>query len=240
MQHQLVMDLRSAAPMSRKRVDASQPEAPALVDARSGGIVGDDRDRSAIGPKESSLAHVKPDYGLDAPTVVRNLALGGVAAAIVAVLAQVLPAGPPMTQGDRNSMSTWFALTALALLATSGWMLYSSKVGKLRMRERVVDGLDLRADERVLDVGCGRGLMLVAAAKRLPKDTRSASISGAPATSAATGPKWRSRTPGWKGSRNGSKWRRATCERCPSPMAASTPLGGDPGEGDLGTGGYTW
>src|SRR6202011_6116607 len=118
---------------------------------------------------ESNVAHVKPDYGLDAPAVVRNLALGGVAAGIVAVLAQVLPAVLPMTQSDRNTMSVWFALAALALLATSGWMLHSSKVGKLQMRERVIDALDLRGNERVLDVGCGRGLLLVAAAKRLPE-----------------------------------------------------------------------
>ena len=78
---------------------------------------------------------MKADYGLDAPAVVRNLALGGVAAAIVAVLAQVLPAVLPMTQSDRNTMSVWFVLTAVA----------------------------------VLDVGCGRGLLLVAAAKRLPE-----------------------------------------------------------------------
>lgn len=112
---------------------------------------------------------MKADYGLDAPAVVRNLALGSVAAAIVAVLAQVLPAVLPMTQSDRNTMSVWLALTALALFVTSGWMLYSSKVGKLQMRERVIDALDLRGNERVLDVGCGRGLLLVAAAKRLSK-----------------------------------------------------------------------
>jgi SAM-dependent methyltransferase len=112
---------------------------------------------------------VKADYGLDAPAVVRNLALGGVVAAIVAALAQVLPAVLPMTQSDRNIMSVWLALTALALFVTSGWMLYSSKVGKLQMRKRVIDALDLRGNERVLDVGCGRGLLLVAAAKRLSK-----------------------------------------------------------------------
>jgi ubiquinone/menaquinone biosynthesis C-methylase UbiE len=112
---------------------------------------------------------VKADYGLDAPAVVRNLALGGVAAAIVAVLAQVPPAVLPMTQSDRNTMSVWFVLTAVALLVSSGWMLFSSKVGKLQMREGLVDALDLRGNERVLDVGCGRGLLLVAAAKRLPE-----------------------------------------------------------------------
>jgi arsenite methyltransferase len=46
-------------------------------------------------------------------------------------------------------------------------MVRSSRVGKLWERDRILDGLDLRGDERVLDVGCGRGLLLIGAAKRL-------------------------------------------------------------------------
>ena len=42
-------------------------------------------------------------------------------------------------------------------------------MGKLRLRDRVLDGLALRGDEQVLDVGCGHGLMLLGAAKRLKK-----------------------------------------------------------------------
>lgn len=46
-------------------------------------------------------------------------------------------------------------------------MVYYSKVGKLRMRESFLDSIPWRGDERVLDIGCGRGLLLVAAAHRL-------------------------------------------------------------------------
>lgn len=106
---------------------------------------------------------VKPDYGLDAPGVVRNLDLGGFAAAVVAGAVQVLP----FAQRDRNIASVWFGLTAVVLLVEVGWMLYSSRVGKLWMRAVVVDALDLLGNESVLDVGCGRGLLLVEAAKRL-------------------------------------------------------------------------
>src|SRR5262249_36399645 len=42
-----------------------------------------------------------------------------------------------------------------------------SKVGKLRARERFLDLLIWHGQERVLDVGCGRGLLLIAAARRL-------------------------------------------------------------------------
>ena len=47
------------------------------------------------------------------------------------------------------------------------WMLYDSKIGKLRERERLLDLVRWRGTETVLDLGCGRGLLLVAAARRL-------------------------------------------------------------------------
>jgi ubiquinone/menaquinone biosynthesis C-methylase UbiE len=46
-------------------------------------------------------------------------------------------------------------------------MLWSSTVGKLRARDAIIGGIRWHGDEQVLDVGCGRGLLLIAAAKRL-------------------------------------------------------------------------
>ena len=52
------------------------------------------------------------------------------------------------------------------LLGAAG-MLFYSKVGKLALRERLLDQIQWKGDERVLDVGCGRGLLTVGAARRL-------------------------------------------------------------------------
>jgi ubiquinone/menaquinone biosynthesis C-methylase UbiE len=46
-------------------------------------------------------------------------------------------------------------------------MVWTSKVGKLRARDRLLDTIPWRGDEMVLDVGPGRGLLLIGAAKRL-------------------------------------------------------------------------
>jgi len=50
-------------------------------------------------------------------------------------------------------------------------MLFYSKVGKLALRERLLDKIPWRGDERVLDVGCGRGLLAVGAAHRVSSAT---------------------------------------------------------------------
>ena len=102
---------------------------------------------------------MKVDYGLDAPGVVRGFAIAGVALAIVTVVLVVagLPIAPEL-----------FGLSAVMFLATVAAMIHSSRRGKLLERDRLLENLGLRGDEDVLDVGCGRGLLLLGAAKRLP------------------------------------------------------------------------
>lgn len=56
---------------------------------------------------------------------------------------------------------------AYLLLGALGLFFYS-KVGKLKLRERLLDRLLWSGNERVLDVGCGCGLLAIAAARRVP------------------------------------------------------------------------
>jgi arsenite methyltransferase len=106
----------------------------------------------------------KPNYGLDAPGVVATLGL--VACVGLALFLSALIgwwsgnlAGIPLAG---IGIGFTFTCGSTALL-----MIYSSKVGKVRGRNRLLDFVPWRGDEQVLDVGCGRGLMLIAAAKRL-------------------------------------------------------------------------
>jgi arsenite methyltransferase len=102
---------------------------------------------------------VKVDYGLDAPALVRKFAIAGAALLVVGVLCALL--GVAALAGP-----LWLA--GAMFLATSAAMLHSSRRGKLIERDRLLDGLGLQGDEEVLDVGCGRGLLLIGAAKRVP------------------------------------------------------------------------
>jgi len=58
-------------------------------------------------------------------------------------------------------VGTWIVL----LCMVSG--LYTSRRGKFVVWPAIVDGLSLRGDERVLDLGCGRGAVLLIFARRL-------------------------------------------------------------------------
>ena len=63
----------------------------------------------------------------------------------------------------------WTALIGLFMLCQSALYLHTSLRGKFVVWSGIVDGLQLRGDETSLDVGFGRGAVLVATARRLPQ-----------------------------------------------------------------------
>lgn len=104
----------------------------------------------------------RPNYGIDAPHVIRNLVIGGAACVVLAL------AFPEVTVAHVRF------LLFPGLVYSAGWlflpamlMLIYSLVGKFRHRERMLAKLDWTGVETVLDVGAGRGLLLIGAAKRL-------------------------------------------------------------------------
>ena len=100
------------------------------------------------------------DYGLDAPGAVRGFALAGGVCAVGAAAAGVAGVG---------DVTAVLVLGALMFIVAVALMVGSSRRGKLHEIQRMLDGLDLRGNEEVLDVGCGRGALLIAAARRVPR-----------------------------------------------------------------------
>ena len=103
-----------------------------------------------------------PNYGLDAPKLVRLFLVGGFLLLAVG-LALVLLSTDWLTAVGSITFTFGVIFTIEGLL-----MIWSSRHGKLRARDRLLDGLGLTGQENLLDVGCGRGLLLIGAARRLP------------------------------------------------------------------------
>jgi arsenite methyltransferase len=65
------------------------------------------------------------------------------------------------------SRTIWPFVAALAVSACMACGLYTSLRGKFIVWDELLDRLALRGDERVLDLGCGRGAVLLLVAQRL-------------------------------------------------------------------------
>jgi arsenite methyltransferase len=69
---------------------------------------------------------------------------------------------------DRHLAAVLAKVGAAAMLGVALGYWYSTGPGKLSVWRELLDELDLRGDERLLDIGCGRGAVLITAAHRLP------------------------------------------------------------------------
>lgn len=109
------------------------------------------------------MIRTKPDYGVDAPGVIRNLFLIGLLCLLLAIfLPRVLHIGPV-----KIATAPFFGGPAALLLIEAFLFVLYVKFGKLRHRDFMLAMHTWRGNEQVLDVGCGRGLLLVGAAKHL-------------------------------------------------------------------------
>ena len=115
---------------------------------------------------ELAMAHNKIDYGLDAPTICYGMFAIGFFDILIAILAPFILSGYALA-----GLEILAFLIALYGLGMGSYMVWSSRVGKLRTCNILMDRIDhirpWQGDETVLDAGCGRGLLLIGAAKRL-------------------------------------------------------------------------
>jgi arsenite methyltransferase len=91
-------------------------------------------------------------------------------------IAVFLLAGAGLLAGERwasrrskRLVSSLAKVGALAVAGVAASYFYSTGPGKLSVWKGLLDELDLRGDEQALDIGCGRGAVLISAAHRLPQ-----------------------------------------------------------------------
>jgi len=104
---------------------------------------------------------IKPNYGIDAPGVIRNLFLIGIAILIIPVFFPVVKLGSVIIE---TSGLFW---PAGGCMLGGVLMLIYSLSGKFRHRDRMLNYIEWIGKEQVLDVGTGKGLLMIGAAKRL-------------------------------------------------------------------------
>jgi arsenite methyltransferase len=105
----------------------------------------------------------RPQYGIDAPGLLRFFLMTGAVALGIFGVVWHLSLWPPL-----QILLTLLAGTAAAYLLGMGCLMtYYSKIEKLKDNQKLLNLIPWSGSEQVLDVGCGRGLMLIGAAKRL-------------------------------------------------------------------------
>ncbi len=112
-------------------------------------------------PSTERLAERRGDYGFDAPSVPIILGLIGAMLLIAAILFTWL-----WQQPIAGIICLIYAVFMLLSMAS---YLYTTRRGKFRVWADLLSQLRLRGDERVIDLGCGRGAVLLMAAKLLPR-----------------------------------------------------------------------
>jgi arsenite methyltransferase len=118
------------------------------------------------------MAHAMPrdhkgDYGIDGSF--RTISPRGQAISI-AVGSAVLAvwSGISINRGKFLTAALTGA-SSLGITASTALYIYVTKAGKFHVWNQILDELVLEGDETVLDMGCGRGAVLLATAKRLPE-----------------------------------------------------------------------
>jgi cyclopropane fatty-acyl-phospholipid synthase-like methyltransferase len=97
------------------------------------------------------------DYGYDAPYALVSFAAIGAASLVAAIASWWTRRGPV----------AGLTFYAAFFLSNAFSFLYTTRRGKFQVWDEILDELHLAGNERVLDMGCGRGAVLVAVARRL-------------------------------------------------------------------------
>ena len=108
--------------------------------------------------KEAPAPAGAPDYGLDAPLLVKRMFTR--AAWTIAIGVAVYLINRNDNPGPAGTLLAVFGVIGLGFLAVGLYMTWSSRTGKLKLRDELLETLELKGDEKVLDAGCGRGLMV--------------------------------------------------------------------------------
>jgi arsenite methyltransferase len=115
----------------------------------------------------TALRAHKADYGFDGSF--KTVSAPGQAVLWGAVATGLLTSAGVSFARGRRLPAVLLGAAGTQIIATAALYLHTTRRGKFDVWARVLDDLRLRGDETLLDLGCGRGAVLLAAAKLLPR-----------------------------------------------------------------------
>jgi SAM-dependent methyltransferase len=114
-------------------------------------------------PRSGSSTHLS--YGLDTPGPVLFILFASLIMGLAGFIALKIETQYQLM----GFLGVAALLFALLLIAVGTWMFWSAYRGKALAAADFINQLDLKSNQKLLDVGCGRGFILIEAAKRLPR-----------------------------------------------------------------------
>lgn len=107
------------------------------------------------------LTERRGDYGFDAPYVPIGLGAAGFVGLLLGALLRWIFQKPVP--------GTVFFVYGIFMLLSSAYYVYTTRRGKFLSWAQLLAELQLKGDEQVIDLGCGRGAVLLMAASLLPE-----------------------------------------------------------------------
>jgi SAM-dependent methyltransferase len=109
----------------------------------------------------------KVNYGQDMPGIIIATSILAIVLIVIAIWQYHQYA---LSFNNQNLIASIILFSIAVLFLFIDFVgIWSSRYGKLKLKDKVLSKLNFQGSESILDIGCGRGLLLVEAAKHIPK-----------------------------------------------------------------------
>jgi len=148
-----------------KKSDSAASESPSPTQSQSSSQNKTGAAASTSSAASAAASGTVANYGLDSPGEIKSMYSRGAWTFAFGFALWFMN----RTEYPGPGLAMFGALALVAgVFVWAGWfMTWSSRTGKLKLRDQLVSMLALTGEEKVLDAGCGLGLMSIGIAKRL-------------------------------------------------------------------------